>query len=78
MRRFNRILVDSINESQLDVSTAINIVEDIIAIEQINLDTNILLKDEIASLRTEYRISHAEILLSLLRRHMDLPGGPQL
>lgn len=67
----NQALIDSINSSHLDVPAAITMVEDLIALEQSNLTVSTILKDEIACLRTEYKISHAEILLSLLRRHGD-------
>lgn len=74
----HRVFINSIDSSKLDIYTAINIVEDIIAMEQVNIDANYLLRDEIALLKCEYKISHAEILLSLLRRHMDLFSGPEI
>lgn len=68
-------LVKQIERSTLNPSALIPIVNDIIEMEKTNLEGKKIIHDELACLVSEYRIAHAELLLSLLRMrsHNSLP-----
>lgn len=59
--------ISAIHESKLNSLAIIPIVEDVINLEKTNLEANKIIHDEFGCLRNEYRIAHAQILLSLLR-----------
>lgn len=81
MRRFHNILTidsmlaDSIDYSNFNPASLIPVLEEVINIEKTTREANKLIHDEIAYLSAEYRITQAEILLCLLRRHSSLYSG---
>jgi hypothetical protein len=64
-------LSESLLKSKLDSSVLIPFVEEFICIENNNLEANKLLNNIPAYLSSEYRVSHFQILLCLLRRHAN-------
>jgi hypothetical protein len=58
--------------SRIDYSVLIPVIEDLITMEYTNSEANKLLHNIDGYLANQYRITHAEILLSLLRRGADL------
>jgi len=69
--KHHSLLHYAIRASKINPAALIPIVEDIINMEHTNLQANKRLHNEEARLANEYRITHAEILLSLLRRDGD-------
>lgn len=57
----------AIRQSQLDVKTVTALIQDIIEMEKTQSTANQLINNESEYLKHEYRIAHAQILMSLLR-----------
>lgn len=59
-------------EKGLNAHAVIPIVEDMIKMEETSKEANKLLRNTGAYMENEYRITHAEMLLCLLRKHSGL------
>lgn len=69
------LLKDSISRSStLQPFIIESLVKDLLAMEAVNLESNLIVNNELGALANELRISHCEILLSLLRRNENLTG----
>lgn len=64
---FNEEFRKDLLQSKLNYSVLIPFIEDLINYELASLDANRILNNELACLKSENKITHAEILLSLLR-----------
>lgn len=78
MRSFHNnyhYLLESIAVANVNPSVMISMMEDMINMEKVNIETNKLLNNTMAVLQSEYKISHAVMMLSLLRMHDPLAGS---
>jgi hypothetical protein len=66
---FNEDFRRSLINSQANPAVLISFIEDVINYERVTMQANLVLGNELAYLQSENKITHAEILLSLIRVH---------